>query len=65
MVKSVTSSEHGAAVFEEGQTYEVVAGYCKGGFALWSDADDAALAVQARGDVEIVVHIEGHALGAA
>ena len=32
---------------------------------LWGDADDSTLAVKAGGDVEVVVDVEGHALGTA
>src|SRR5580704_12988336 len=65
MVEGVAGSEGGVAVFEEGEADEVVAGDYKGGFVARGDADDAALASEAGGDVEIVVDIEGHALGAA
>jgi hypothetical protein len=65
VVESVAGGEGGVAVFEEGEADEVVAGDGEGGFVARSDADDAALAVEAGGDVEIVVDVEGHALGAA
>ena len=37
----------------------------RGGLAVGGDADDAALAAEAGGDVEVVVDVEGQALGAA
>jgi len=59
-----------AAVVEEAEAYQVVAGYGKfggGGVGLGGvpDADDAAVAVERGGDLEVVVGVEGHALGAA
>src|SRR5260370_36202274 len=63
--EGVAGGQGGAAVFEKGEANEVVAGDGDGGFSLRGDADDAALAVKARRYVEIVVHVEGHALGPA
>ena len=65
MKERVAGGEGCAAVFEEGQAYEVVAGDGEGGFAVGCDADDAALAVEACGYVEVVVDVEGEALSAA
>ena len=65
--------ECGAAVFEEGETYEVVAGDDEfgltfSGYFLISSAVyfyDASTSMQRGCDVQIAVGIEGHALGAA
>ncbi len=65
MVEGVAGGEGGVAVFEEGEADEVAAGDGEGGLVVAVDADDAALAVEAGGDVEVVVDVEGHALGAA
>ena len=65
MVKGVPCGQGGVAVFEKGQAYEVIAGDCQSGFMTRRDADDAALTTKAGGDVEVVVDVESHALGAA
>jgi len=65
VVEGVAGGEGGVAVFEEGEADEIAAGDGYGGFALGGDAEDAALAVEAGGDVEVAVDVEGHALSAA
>ena len=65
MVEGVAGGEGGAAVFEEGEADEVVAGDGERASRPRGDADDAALAVEGGGDVEVAVDVEGHALGAA
>lgn len=45
MWKRASGGEGCAAVFEEGQSYEVVAGEGERSFAVGGDADGAALAV--------------------
>ena len=64
MEERVAGGEGRAAVFEECEAYEVVAGDGERGLAIRCDADDASLAVEAGGDVEVVVDIEGETLGA-
>src|SRR6266851_7516987 len=63
--EGVAGGQGGAAVFEKGEANKVVAGDGDGGFTMGRDADDAALAVKTGCYVEIIVHVEGHALGAA
>jgi hypothetical protein len=58
------------AVVEEAEAYQVVAGdgeFGLGGVGFFGvpDADDAAMAVEGGGDVEIAVDVEGHPLGTA
>ena len=65
VVEGVAGGEGGAAIFEEGEADEVVSRDGEGRFAVGVDADDSALAVKAGGDVEVVVYVEVHALGAA
>jgi hypothetical protein len=65
VVEGVVGGEGSVAVFEEGEADEVIAGDSERSFVAGSDADDAALAAEAGGDVEVVVDVEGHALGAA
>jgi hypothetical protein len=65
VVESVSGGEGGVAVLEEGKTYKVAAGDDEGGLVVAVDADDAALSVEAGGDVEVVVGVNCHALGAA
>ena len=65
VVEGVTGGERGVAVLKEGEAYEVAAGDDERGLMMTVDTNDAALAVEAGGDVKIVVHIEGHALSAA
>src|SRR5712671_2465287 len=65
MVERVVRGERGVPVFEEGEADKVIAGDGECRFVPGSDADDAALATQAGGDIEIVVNVEGHALSAA
>ena len=65
VVEGVPGGQGGAAVFEEGEAYEVGSGDCEGGLFIGGDADDAAAAVEAGGDVQVVVDVEGDALGAA
>ena len=65
VIERVVGGEGGVPVLEEGDADEIIAGDGECRFLPGSDADDAALATQAGGDVEVVVHIEGYALGAA
>jgi len=65
VIERVARCQGGAAIFEEGEADEVVSGDGEGGFAGWGDAHDSALAVQAGGNVEVAVNVEGHALRAA
>jgi hypothetical protein len=59
-----------AAVVEEAEADEVVAGYGEfgfggGGVGGVAETDDAAVTAEAGGYVEVAVDVEGHALGAA
>ena len=65
MVKGFAGGESGVAVVEEGQADEVIAGDGKSSFVAGSDADDASLAAQAGGYVEVALYVEGDALSAA
>ena len=65
MVERVVRGQCGVSVFEKSEADEVISGYGECRFVAGSDADDAALATQAGGNVEIVVDVEGDALGAA
>src|SRR5947209_646282 len=63
MEEGVAGGEGGGAGFQEGEADEVAAGEDERGFALGREADDAALAAKGGGDVEVVVSVEGEALG--
>src|SRR5713226_10372758 len=65
VVEGVVGGEGGVPIFEEGEADEIIAGDSERRFVARIDADDAALAAEAGGDVEVVVDVEGDALGAA
>ena len=70
MEDGAVGGEGAAAVVEEAEADEVVAGYDEfgfggGGIGGVAEADDASVASQGGGYVEVAVDVESHALGAA
>ena len=65
VIEGVAGGQGGVAIFEKGETDEVVAGDSERSFMARGDTDDAAQAAEAGGDVEIVIDVEGYALCAA
>ena len=62
--EGVADGKYGATIFEEGESYDVVAGDDEGGLAVLVDSDDASLAAKTGGDVEVAIDIESHTLSA-